>query len=96
MSAVYCDGSRLVAEDLSSLHAFAAKIGIPREAFRFGKKGNGPGRPTHPHYPISSVAMVQKVLDAGAVRCSEHFAERMGRTVSNQIRMGTIPAHLWQ
>jgi hypothetical protein len=92
---VYCDGTRLVSENLKALHVLAKKVGFQRTDFRFGKK-KGPGRPTHPHYPVPSIPLFQKCLEAGAVRCSEHFAEKIGRRMSDLIRMGTIRPELWQ
>lgn len=92
---VYTDGTHLVSADLTELHRFADKVGLKRKGFQFGKKDDKAGRPAHPHYDITSIAMFQRVLGAGAIKVGERFVAKVSRELGDRIRMGTVDPKLW-
>lgn len=55
--------SHLVASDLKTLHAFAAKLGLPRYKFQNKKKNNK----KQPHYDIQE-HLVEKAIQLGAIQ----------------------------
>ncbi len=83
---VYTDGTHLMADTLTELHAFARRIGLKREWFQDHR---------HPHYDLFGV-MAQRAVDAGAkpmstktmltLQIMNRYSEAVDREVFKECR----------
>ncbi|MFC0679708.1 DUF4031 domain-containing protein [Lysobacter korlensis] len=69
--------AHLMADTLDELHAFAARLGLPRHAFQ--------DRPSGAHYDINAAMRVQAV-ELGALAISRHRDRALMRAVIAQAR----------
>lgn len=70
--------AHLMADDLDELHAFAARLGLPRRAFQDRRSGT--------HYDVDTDTRAQ-ALRLGAVALSRlHDRERMRAVIANARR----------
>jgi hypothetical protein len=74
--------AHLMADRLDELHAFAARLGLPRHAFQ--------DRPSGAHYDINA-AMRAQAVELGALAISRHRDRALMRAVIAQARAQATP-----
>lgn len=74
--------AHLMADSLDELHAFAARLGLPRHAFQDKRSGA--------HYDVN-VAMRAQAIELGAVAISRHRDRALMRAVIAQARTQATP-----
>ena len=70
---IYTDGTHLVGDSLEELHKFSQGMGLRREWFQ--------NHPRHPHYDLTTLRMVRKVIKAGVRLVSPKNLMKVSREV---------------